>query len=197
MAPLIDRIAPMHDVSSRHTIWIAAPPQRVYQVARTAKLGKPWPVQLLLALRILPGLPELVLRPLTRKLRARSDLEHEVGAVPFLLVDETPGEEFVLGIMGRLWTPTGGLVRTSPERLRHQPPPDLAQAFWSFRVTASGTGTELSTETRVRCGDDGARRKFRRYWRLIRPGSSMIRRSILRHIRKVAETERALTQRAR
>jgi len=66
---------------------------------------------------------------------------------------EAPGEEFVLGIMGRLWTTTGGLVKASAAQLRHPPPAGLAQGFWTFRVEPCGAGTTLSTETRVRCGD--------------------------------------------
>jgi hypothetical protein len=102
-----------------------------------------------------------------------------------------PGEEFVLGIMGRFWTPTGGVVTASADRFRQLPPAGLVQAFWNFRVEASGSGTELSTETRVRCADAATRRQFMRYWRFIRLGSALIRGSMLRHIRATAERRAA------
>jgi hypothetical protein len=100
---------------------------------------------------------------------------------------EAPGEEFVLAIMGRFWTPSGGLVKASADQLRSPPPAGLAQGFWNFRVEPCGTGTILSTETRVRCGDPATRRRFARYWRIIRLGSALIRGSMLRHIRVQAE----------
>jgi hypothetical protein len=118
---------------------------------------------------------------------ASPDIRPSVGLVGFTVVAEAPGEEFVLGIMGRFWTTTGGLVRASAEQLRAPPPPGLAQGFWNFRVEPSGTGTALSTETRVRCGDPATGRRFTRYWRVIRLGSGLIRSSLLRYIRRRAE----------
>ena len=110
-----------------------------------------------------------------------------MGAAKFTLIAEAPGEEFVLGIMGRFWTPSGGLVGASAERFLQPPPAGLAQGVWNFRVRPSGPGTELSTETRVRCGDAATRRQFTRYWRVIRVGSGWIRGSMLRQIRTAAE----------
>jgi sirohydrochlorin ferrochelatase len=81
----------------------------------------------------------------------------------------------------------GGLVTASAERFRELPPAGLAQAVWNFRVEPRGTGTELSTETRVRCADAVTRRQFARYWRVIRLGSGLIRGSMLRQIRTEAE----------
>jgi hypothetical protein len=183
---LLDRIAPTYDVSSRHTIRIAATPARVYQAARAADLGRPWPVRLLMGIRVIPAW----IARTRRRARGMSTGDRTglaVGAARFTLVAEIPGEEFVLGLMGRFWTPTGGLVGASPERFHQLPPPGLVQALWNFRVTPSGTGTELSTETRVRSGDEVTRRQFGRYWRIIRLGSGVIRGSVLRHIRRMAE----------
>ena len=48
-----------------------------------------------------------------------------------------------------------------------------------FRLTPRGSGTELSSETRVLSTDAETRRRFDRYWRLVRPGSSAIRWEVL------------------
>jgi hypothetical protein len=45
----------------------------------------------------------------------------------------------------------------------------------------------LSTETRVHIEDPGSRRKFARYWRVVRPFSGLIRVSILRAAKRRAE----------
>jgi hypothetical protein len=45
----------------------------------------------------------------------------------------------------------------------------------------------LSTETRVHVADPAARRKFRRYWFVIRPFSGLIRILLLRAARRRAE----------
>ncbi len=174
---------PTYDVSSRHSVWIDASPQEVYRVARQTDLGRPFLVRVLAGLRAVPAVFATLNRP--RKLEL---VNHKsVGRIPFVLIAETPGQEFVLGIMGRFWTPSGGLVETHAEHFQHPPPAGLAQAVWNFRVSPSGAGTELTTETRVRCGDPATRRLFLRYWRIVRMGSGLIRGSMLRFIRRKSE----------
>ena len=97
-------------------------------------------------------------------------------------------EEVVIGLLGKFWTPRGGL---RPEVTRAHfsaaPPPGFALAGWNFTVIPCGDGVvELRTETRVWCAPD-ARMKFRAYWFVVRPGSGLIRRAMLRAIRLQAE----------
>jgi len=66
-------------------------------------------------------------------------------------------------------------------------PPDRANGFMNFRLTELGTGCEISTETRVHAVEPQARREFAAYWRVIYPGSALIRRMWLRAISKRAE----------
>ena len=173
---LLDEFMADSDVSTRHTILVAASPARVFPAARAADLrymdrqsahGDP----------ALPAAGWRCLGP--------SGAEGDWSKLH--VVGERPGEEVVLGIMGRFWTPTGGVIAADAARFRTPPPPGLAQGLWNFRVEPSRDGTLLSTETRVRCGDRETRRSFLRYWRLVRPGSGLIRRSLLRQIRASAE----------
>lgn len=55
----------------------------------------------------------------------------------------------------------------------------------AFTLVAESPGEEFVLG--VRCGDPATRRRFLRYWRLIRPGSGLIRGSLLRYIRRLAE----------
>jgi hypothetical protein len=183
---LLDEVIPTYDVASKHTIWVAADPGRVYEAARHADLRRPWLIRLLMGLRAGPAWLAATVRGRAGR-AASTDGLPTVRAVAFTMMAEVPGEEFVLGIMGRFWTPTGGLVRASAAQLRAPPPAGLAQGFWNFRVEPCGAGTTLSTETRVRCGDSTTRRRFGRYWRIIRLGSALIRGSLLRDIRRQAE----------
>jgi hypothetical protein len=66
-------------------------------------------------------------------------------------------------------------------------PPKAAIATMNFRVTPDRDGSLLWTETRVFATTDSARRQFAIYWRLIHPGSAIIRRMWLRAIKKRAE----------
>ncbi len=60
---------------------------------------------------------------------------------------------------------------------------------FNFAVGDIGGGwSTVSTETRVLATDDGTRRNMGRYWRLIVPGSGLLRRQWLDGIKKRAET---------
>jgi hypothetical protein len=76
------------------------------------------------------------------------------------------------------------MARIDPERFREFSEPGWAKAAFNFRVEEVEGRTVLTTVTRVFCTDEGARRRFRRYWMLIRPGSGAIRVAWLRAIRR-------------
>jgi hypothetical protein len=88
------------------------------------------------------------------------------------VVEDVPGEGLVVRLRGQFWLPSGRGEGAQ------------AEAVADFRI---GFG-RLSTETRVRVDDPVARRKFARYWRVIRPFSGLIRILLLRAARRRAET---------
>lgn len=111
----------------------------------------------------------------------------------FAKLEEVPNEELVLGLTGRFWTPTGGLVATRLDTFRAGPEQGLAQAAWNFHLSPTTPGvTELLTETRVRVAED-ARASFQFYWTVVRPFSGLLRRAMLRDVRRAAERRLAAT----
>lgn len=95
----------------------------------------------------------------------------------FRPVAEEPGRELVVVGIGQFWKPSGGLRRvTDEEQFLGFEEPGYAKVAFNFRILDG----ELSTETRIAGTDARARRRFGLYWRLIRPGSGLIRREWLR-----------------
>jgi len=96
------------------------------------------------------------------------------------LVDEE--DEIVLGYAGQPWKLTGGTGAgvSSAEEWKEFAVPGFAKAVMNFRADPAAGGAVLTTETRVLATDEGSRRVFGFYWRVIRPGSGLIRRSWLR-----------------
>lgn len=78
------------------------------------------------------------------------------------------------------------VVQVPPEQFREALPVGLAQAAWNFEITAAPGGSELATETRIRCADPATLRQFKWYWRLVAPGSGLIRHAILSQVRREA-----------
>src|SRR5918997_1692208 len=106
--------------------------------------------------------------------------------VALMAVAERP-DEVVLGVVGRFWSLDSGIRDVSPPEFAAFEEPGFTRAAMSFHAEAAGTGALLTTETRIQATDDDARRSFGRYWRVVHPGSALIRRAWLRAIRKRAE----------
>jgi len=178
---LIDSFAPNPDAVETHSIAISAAPGAVRHALRTADLGGSLIIKLLLGLR---ALPEFVLHggrsaPRDRKITLQTVIDSGFG----ILAEEA--DEIVLGVTGRFWRPTGNLSPFHREDFDRAVPAGLARGVWNFRIEQDGGNrTILSTETRVVCGDDASRRKFRVYWILVRPFSGLIRRLMLRAVKR-------------
>jgi hypothetical protein len=106
----------------------------------------------------------------------------------FRVLAENPPQELLIGLIGSFWKPDGGLLPVDVATFKGTQSPGTARVAWNFSISEQENGTsELATETRVKCADATSRRYFRLYWALIRPGSGLIRRSMLRSIRRTAE----------
>lgn len=171
----LDDFLPVYEFSERHSLTIAARPERIDDALRSVSLSDVPVARALWALRRLgrssgdPGKPFV-------------DAALE-GAV---LLDQASGEGLVLGLTGQFWRLRGGDSSGRPrtiEEFRAYDRPDACKAVLDFRVGPS----LLSTETRVHVPDQATRRKFARYWRVIRPFSGLIRILFLRAAKRKAE----------
>lgn len=94
----------------------------------------------------------------------------------------------VFGLVGRFWRPKGDLRTVPAAEFADFHEPRYAKAAWNLLLEEEEPAvTRLSTETRVLCYGDAARRKFLLYWRVVEPFSGVIRWSLLRGVRREAE----------
>ena len=192
---LLDELMPRFDFVERHRIRVRAGPTEIFAALRESDLSGGALTRSLLALRAVPAAllafarsPKAAVAELRARRARRGGRLADFERAGFHVVAERPPEELVIGLVGRFWTPRGDLGRrVTAESFRAGPPPGQALAAWNFTVEARGDGrSELRTETRVWCAPDSLL-KFRLYWLLVRPGSGLIRRSMLRAIRRRAE----------
>jgi len=171
----LDDFLPVYEFSERHRLAIAAPPERIDRALRTVSLSD---IPLARALWFVRRLG----RPWGDASRPFVDGELQGSVV----LDDVPGEGIVLGLTGQFWRMRGDKGATRPrtaDEFLAYARPDACKAVVDFRVGPS----LLSTETRVHVPDTAARRKFARYWRVIRPFSGLIRILLLRATRRRAE----------
>lgn len=178
---LLDTWLPEFDVSKRHATQIAASPERVYEEVLRYDFGDS------IVTALLMGLRGYGFRRKRTGAAEGSSFTERLERFAFTLLEEKPGEELVFGLVGKFWRPDGGLRRLSREEFAAFAEPGFAKAAWNLRLDPGpGSACTLSTETRVLCLGEGARRKFVFYWRFVEPFAGLIRRSLLRGIRRAA-----------
>jgi hypothetical protein len=178
----LDDVLPTSHHVTRESTWISAPPDVVWDALHQVRLsGLPVTVTLS-AVRFLPVL--LSGRGFGR-LRDRPFLE----ALPVPLLASSPPESVVFGGVLQAWRLGGGEEPPSldAEGLYDWIRPGWVKAVLDFRLTPTRGGTELSSETRVLATDPATRRRFDRYWLVVRPGSTAIRWEVLTAVQLRAE----------
>jgi hypothetical protein len=182
---LIEAFASNPDAVETHSISINAAGKKVYGRLWTTDLGGSLIIKTLMALR---SLPEIVLHPRRSAKRGRKVTLQTLIDSGFGILADDAGREIVLGVTGRFWRPTGNLSPFNRDDFDRPVPAGLARGVWNFHVKEDGPDcTILSTETRVICGDEASRRKFRCYWLVVRPFSGLIRILMLRAVRRACE----------
>lgn len=185
----LDEVMPRYDVASAHQIAVNALPERAYDAFLRITPAEMPLARLLFAARSLPGL--VCGRPVLPAGTSES-LLGQMRRAGFLVLALEPDREIVLGAIGRFWRPTAALRRDiDPASFITFTEPGFARAAMNVLVEPAGWGCTVRTETRIALPDEQTRRAFRRYWRLIGPGSALVRRDVLRAVKRRAQALQA------
>ena len=181
---LLEQFMPRFDTRSRHAIEVHAPAQAVFAAVETVTVKE---VRFLRALEFIRALPGLAATGRLDVPARESPLVLSFTRGAVLLGAAAP-EEVVAGAIGRFWSLAGNepVVFGSPEEFLAFTEPGFAKAVVGFRLEPRGAEILLRTETRFLATDEATQRLMSRYWRIIRPGSSLIRTEWLRAIRRRA-----------
>ena len=176
----LDEFMPVWQFSERHSLRVEASPGAVYEAMKSVRANEIFLFRALTWIRR-GG------RPLPESILNAGDSAPLIDVAlrsGFVLLAEQPPREFVMGTVVR---PPAGARDTLGPQLFKTPPAGYAVAAMNFVVRPSGPNASMvTTETRVFANGAQARRRFAIYWRLIYPGSALIRRMWLRAIAKRA-----------
>lgn len=183
---LIDRFMPEYDFSEHHSIYIAAPREVVFEQLEALTAKEVPSFRLLMGIRSLPArLSKSVERPRDPE----RPLLQQMTDAGFKVLFCYPPTEGVIGVVGQFWKLRSGRIRDFGEPKDFYPfgEPGYTKAAMNFHVWPEGEGSTLSTETRVQATDETTKKKFGSYWRVIQPGSALIRKGMLKAVKKRAE----------
>jgi hypothetical protein len=179
---LIEEIVPVYQIGEKHSVFVEAPPGRVFDSLKRAKSDEQTASRLF-------DLPP----PIAGKRDASSLSEdgkplYEALRESSGLVVEKPDRELVTANIATTdeHTPStpntvGGFVAY---RLRH----NEMKLPLSFQVQPAGSGSRLTTETRIMFADGDLCHDFGWYWGVIYPGSSLVRTDFLEAVKHRTET---------
>lgn len=100
----------------------------------------------------------------------------------FMLLDERPGEEVVVGAIGQFWHLNIPFKDVPPPAFGRFAEPGWGKVAWCIRVEPREAGSWVTLELRVTATDDTSWRKQTAYFRLIGPFSHLIRSSGMAHL---------------
>jgi hypothetical protein len=180
----IDEFAPVFHFREQHETTIAAPPARIYSAIRAVSADEIALFQTLTWIRRFgrSGPGHILNAPEHQPI---IDVATKTG---FLLLQDQPPREVVFGAIVVAPPGTSRPNQFAADDYKHLALPGFAKATMNFRIEElSGGVSKVVTETRVFATDRGALGRFTPYWRVIFPGSAILRITWLRAIKSRAE----------
>ncbi len=169
---LIDEFLPEYNFSKKHSLTINANAEKIFNVLKNADFNS-------LFIKALLMLRGMKLENISLTFSEKSY---------FTLLGEDKEKEILFGIIGKFWKWKGGLFQIKKEEYKDFSLTGFAKAVWDFSADpVEPEKTIFSTETRIQCIGDSAKRWFSLYWFCIEPFSAFIRKIILYRIKFRAE----------
>jgi hypothetical protein len=183
---LIDEFLPRYDFAMVHASVLPAQPEACYRAALGVDLLRDPVIRTLLGIR---SLPQRLADRLTRRHHVATTAQlpptfrlTDMVRYGWIVLDEQPNVELVLGQIGRPWKSAGASSGPTVDATAFAAfdRPGFAKIAANLRVERYGAASILTIETRVALTDPQSLRRFTRYWTFIRPFSALIRQIALR-----------------
>lgn len=185
-ATKLDEWMPTWQFDEEHSIHVDAPPEKVFAAIRAVRANEILFFRTLTAIRRCgrPGPESIVNAP------EEKPLLDVATATTFIVLADDPPHELVVGTVVAAPVRLRTSAKLTPEIFRKVLPPGIATATMNFLVTPDDRGgSTISSVTRVYANSPSIVRRFAIYWRIIHPGSDIIRRTWLRAIKQRAEVQ--------
>lgn len=176
---------PEYRMRQVNRVRVKASPAEAWKVVRALDIESSLISQILFKLRSLPEV-------FAGKTNNRNENHQTFGIESFTgpgkgfqILDELPGEEIVVGSVGKFWKLNIEWVQINSETFRTFNNPGYGKLAWNLRVDSDGHGGSWITwDLRVNATDAGTWQFFQKYWLVIGRFSHWLRRSALKQFCK-------------
>ncbi|MCX2931303.1 hypothetical protein ORI20_13540 [Mycobacterium sp. CVI_P3] len=183
---VIDAALPSYDVAISEHVVVQADPSATYRAARGLDLLRVHSPLLDAAMWVRELPSRLAGRPAPPL--SRLVVGEGVGLPGWLVLGERDGTEIAFGAVGRFWQPVIEWRSVDAAEFAGFTEPGWGKIAANFSVRPYGSAkTLLSYECRTATTDPRSRRRFGRYWWLVRPFVAHIMRATVRQIKMDAE----------
>jgi hypothetical protein len=184
----LDAWMPQWQVDERHILHVAAAPDKVFAAIHAVRADEIFLFRILTAIRRCGGTgPESIMNA-----PEKEPLLDVATRTTFVLLEEEAPRELVVGTVIAAPREARASAKLVRELFRKTLRPGVVLATMNFVVLPDNNGgSSVSTETRIYANSPAALHRFGVYWRIIHPGSDLIRRMWLRAIRQRAERQNA------
>ncbi len=180
----LDEYSPQYHVHEVHGTQVHATPDRTYAAIKAVTADEIALFQMLTWIRRFgqPGPESIINAP------GQQPLLDVATRTSFLLLADDPPREVVVGTVVLALRDVTAAPSLTPATFRELAAPGFVKATMNFRVEPEGSDrSRVTTETRVFGTDQRAIVRFLPYWRIIYPGSALIRVTWLNAIKRRAE----------
>ena len=185
---IIDEVLPTFEYRVDVHVVVDASPATTFAAIDTANLLDDPIVRMLSEVRDVPNRVARRMRGDAMANPKRFTFADNASTGAWVDLGETPGLERVTGAVGRFWQRDYGWVPVTPGEFRTFSEPGYAKTVVAFSVRPYGEHrTLLSMDSRTGVTDDEARRRFGRYWLLVRPFARVMMRHGLQCVKSEAE----------
>jgi hypothetical protein len=180
----LDELMPVYQFAELHEIRVPASREETYRAIWKVRADEILLFRTLVTLRRFGRSgPESILNP-----SEHLPILDVATRTTFVVLADDPGTEILVGtavVAPRGWRSNHRLTAAA---FKHLKEPGFALATMNFHLEDDGPNAcRVTTETRVYATDAWTKRRFASYWRVIYPGSALIRRMWLRAIRQRVE----------
>jgi hypothetical protein len=184
----LDRLLPTPRLLEADHVDLAAPPAQVWEAVRHEDLARSPFVRALFAVRTLPS--RLAGEPVEDRGLRIDDIRSSPEHPGFQVFADDPPREVAVGAIGKVWKLDIPFVHVEDaDRYAAFVEPGFVKVAWAIRVAPRGErDSRVEIEVRVDTTDEASWQRFRRYFRLIGPGSHFIRRTVLAELERRFES---------